>query len=113
MMKSVSGAVSRPRGSKAWPQIGHSITAIGTSASQAGQVLVGGSPSPGWLSRSTSCSRQPWICEEVPKSSTMQSRLTMPGCSTGSTVRSPRPTIWIMVHLKELGRSRMTQEVGG
>ena len=31
----------------------------------------------------------------------------------GSTVRRPRPTIWIMVHLNELGRSSTTQLVGG
>ena len=49
----------------------------------------------------------------MPKSRMMQSVLTTPGCSFGSTVRRPRPIIWIMVHLKELGRSSTTQLVGG
>ena len=40
-----------------------------------------------------------WIRLEVPKSRTTQSVFTTPGNSSGSTVRSPRPTIWIMVDL--------------
>ena len=51
------------------------------SAPQSGQFLVGASPSASWPSRSTSCSSEPCISVDVPKSSTMQSVLTTPGCS--------------------------------
>ena len=69
------------------------------TAAQEGQVFDGASPVGVWPSRSTSCSSVPCVRLEVPKSSTMQSVLTTPGCSSGSTVRRPRPTIWIMVDL--------------
>jgi hypothetical protein len=59
------------------------MVASGTTASQDGQVFVGASPSGSRPSRSTSCSSEPWSSVEVPKSSTMQSVLTTPGCSSG------------------------------
>ena len=74
-------------------------SAMATAAPQPGQDLVGASPASVLPSRSTSCSKVPWIRLEVPKSSTTQSVFTIPGCSSGSTMRSPRPTIWIMVDL--------------
>ena len=79
-----------------------------------GKSCFGAGPGTGSRpSRSTSCSSVPWIRLDVPKSSTMQSVLTSPGYSSGSTVRRPAPDHLDHGGFVGAGPQQTTQEVGG